>query len=74
MVLPDRYRNLRYSLLNGGAVILNVLGENDTVSSLREKTRDTEPLRGYDKFIPSLDLLYLLGAIEFRDGLIARLV
>jgi hypothetical protein len=74
MILPNKYITLHYSLLNCGRVILSKLKDSDTVSSLRERTKDIEILHNYEKFILSLDLLYIIGAIDFRDGLIVRCV
>jgi hypothetical protein len=73
VILPDKHITLPYSLLSGGAIILSQLGTGLSLFDLREKTKNNEPLRCYEKFIWALDFLYLLGAIEFRAGKIARL-
>jgi hypothetical protein len=72
MIMPNKIITVRYSLLHCGALILVALKDPDTVSSLREKTKNQEELSGYEKFIFTLDYLFLIGAIILRDGLIVR--
>ena len=74
MIMPNKNITLRYSLLYCGALILSELKDTDTVSSLREKTKNLESLSNYEKFILTLDYLFVIGAITLRDGLIARCV
>lgn len=72
MIMPDKNIRLEYSLLNCGATILASLGERDTLSSLWERARLSESLASYEKFILTLDLLFMLGAISLENGLIVR--
>ena len=72
MIMPNKNITVRYSLLHCGALILAELRDSDTVSSLREKTQNQEVLSSYEKFILTLDYLFVIGAIALRDGLIVR--
>ena len=72
MILPDKSIKLRYSLLSCGAVILNFLSKQQTINALWDKTRDTEELMNYEKFLLTLDFLFAIGAITFIDGMIKR--
>jgi hypothetical protein len=72
--MPNKNITVRYSLLHCGALILSVLKDSDTISSLREKTKNQEVLSSYEKFVLTLDYLFMIGAISLRDGLIARYV
>ena len=72
MIMPNKNIKVRYSLLHCGALILAELKDSDTVSSLREKTKNQETLSSYEKFILTLDYLFVIGAITLRDGLIVR--
>jgi len=72
MIMPNKNITVRYSLLNCGALILSALKGSDTISSLREKTKNQEALLSYEKFILTLDYLFIIGAITLRDGLIER--
>jgi len=72
MILPDKNIKLEYSLLNCGAIILKNLSEAQTISLLWEKVKKQETLVNYEKFLLTLDYLYLINAIAIKDGLIVR--
>jgi hypothetical protein len=70
MILPDKNILLSQSLLGLGAALLEKLKSPQTVSSLWEKARKYGEINYYEKYILTLDLLYLLGIIDFKDGLL----
>ena len=72
MIMPNKNITMRYSLLHCGALVLAELKDTDTISSLREKTKKQEVLSSYEKFILTLDYLFVIGAITLHDGLIMR--
>lgn len=77
MILPTKRMSNR-ALLLVGARILDVLQEPATVSrvwtSLRADDSELNAQSGltYDWFVLALDLLFLLGAIEYEDGRLVR--
>jgi hypothetical protein len=78
MILPSKHLSQNRALLTVGAVILRQLSTPVTVSALWEQIsrspRDEtspSPLH-YNAFVLALDLLFLMGAIELREGLLAR--
>jgi len=78
MILPSKHLSQNRALLTVGAVILRHLSAPITVSALWEKVSRfyreqiaPSPLR-YDAFVLTLDLLFLVGAIELREGLLVR--
>lgn len=72
MILPDKNIKLEYSLLHCGAVILNEIVDPQTISFLWEKVKNNEALINYEKFLLTLDYLYVINAIYLKDGLIKR--
>jgi hypothetical protein len=72
MIMPDKNITVRYSLLHSGAQILSELKESDTVSALRERTKHHEALSNYERFVLSLDYLFVIGALKLHNGLIVR--
>lgn len=72
MIMPDKNIRIEYSMLNCGAVVLSNLRERDTISSLWEKCREKEILVNYERFILTLDYLFLIGAVRLDNGLIER--
>ena len=80
MILPTKHLRADRSLLAVGGEILSILGEPKTVSRVwdefsasRSRTEGRAPV-SYDWFVLSLDLLFVLGAIEFEGGLLSRTV
>lgn len=78
MILPSKHLPQDRALLTVGAAILRHLSHPVTVSALWEQMpraavghKASSPMR-YDGFVLALDLLFLIGAIELRDGLLVR--
>ena len=78
MILPSKHLPQDRALLTVGAAILRHLSHPVTVSSLWEQMlravvhqKASSPMR-YDRFVLALDLLFLIGAIELREGLLVR--
>ena len=72
MILPDKNIQLNFSLLNCGAIILKEMCEPQTMSCLWDKVKKHEELINYEKFLLTLDFLYMINAITLRDGFIER--
>ena len=74
MILPDKNIKLEYSLLNCGALVLESLEVPLTISALWEKLKEQKVFVGYEKFILTIDFLYMINFIENDNGLIRRCV
>jgi hypothetical protein len=79
MILPSKHLSQDRALLTVGARILQHLSQPKTVSALWEELprqnatgRDTAPPLRYDGFVLTLDLLFLIEAVELQDGLLTR--
>lgn len=72
MILPDKNIKLEYSLLNCGALVLESLEVPLTISALWEKLKEQKVFVGYEKFILTIDFLYIINGIENENGLIRR--
>ena len=72
MILPDKNIKLEYSLLNCGALVLESLEVPLTISALWEKLKEQKVFVGYEKFILTIDFLYMKNGIENENGLIRR--
>jgi hypothetical protein len=72
MILPTKGLAVDRALLSAGAEILRRLDRPKTVSRLWEQVRKRESslleALPYEWFLLALDLLYLLGAVDFEDG------
>ncbi len=72
MILPTKHINLSNSLLNVGAEILKYIDEAQTVTSLWNKARTISHIKTFERFTLGLDLLFMLGMIDFKEGLLVR--
>lgn len=80
MILPSKHLPPERALLTVGSHILKFLSHPKTVSALWEELtrRDsassaTGSIRiAYDWFVLALDLLFAFGAIDIKNGLVAR--
>jgi hypothetical protein len=79
MILPTKHLSQDRALLTVGARLLAQLTQPKTVSALWEdisgptSTDDgKKPALRYDAYVLSLDLLFLMGLIELKDGLLSR--
>ena len=75
MILPTKGIGPDKALLSIGAFILRDLDEPKTVSRLWADLRRVEegpPALTFDWFVLALDLLYLLGTLEYLGGLVVR--
>ena len=73
MILPTKYIRLQNSLLNSGAILLNNITNRQSVTQLWERTMMLPEIKTFDKFTLALDMLFSLGLIDIRDGIIVRL-
>ncbi len=72
MILPDKNIRLENSLFGMGAHILSELSGSDTVSSLWEKVKTGTPINSFEKFVLTLDFLFLLNLIKLQEGILIR--
>ena len=70
MILPTKYITEHESLLGVGLILINNLDRPQTVTSLWEKVRNDRLIGTYERFVLSLDMLFIIGAIEMADGII----
>ena len=81
MILPNKHLSQERALLTIGARVLRLLGRPKTVSAVWEELgcrQDVNvdvsalPVLTYDWFVLTLDLLFAIGAVELREGLLRR--
>lgn len=78
MILPTKHIRPDRALLSVGGELLACLREPLTVSRLWDEVRTTRggianvaPIN-YEWFVLALDLLFMVGAVEFERGLVQR--
>lgn len=72
MILPTKHVSINRCLLGSGSVVLENLKKPQTVTRLWERLKEHPDIVTYDRFILALDLLYVIGVLDFREGLLRR--
>jgi len=72
MILPTKHISENEALVGVGATLLHELGTPTTVSGLWEKVRDRKNIGTFERFALAANLLFLMGVVELRDGLLIR--
>ena len=78
MLLPDKHIKVAESILGLGSALLGLLDRSKEVDELWSQfssINDSELYpahQSFDNFILALDFLYLVGAIEIREGEITK--
>ena len=64
MIMPNKYLKEEDTLLGVAAIIFNNLGHTQSLSDLWEKVKEDNSVYNFERFILSLDLLYILALLE----------
>jgi len=72
MILPTKHITFENSLIALGALLLEHLEQPNTVSSLWQKVREAPQIATFERFTLTLDLLFIMDIIEYREGSIRR--
>ena len=74
MILPNKYVREDEALLGTGAKVLALLDHDIYLTELWEKAKESESINNFERFVLSLDMLYILGLIVFDENKIKRSV
>ena len=72
MILPTKHIPTRQSLLGLGSLLIQNIEGPTTMSELWDRLRGRSEIGSFQRFILALDLLYAIGAIEVKEGLLQR--
>jgi hypothetical protein len=72
MILPTKHIPENEALIGVGATLLANLSAPMTVSGLWERLRLERNVGTFERFVLASNLLYLIGAIDIKDGLVVR--
>jgi len=73
MILPTKYIPESQTLLAAGGIVLAQLERPRTLTTLWEKTRKIPQIGTFERLILSLNMLYILGAIDISKGMIVKI-
>lgn len=72
MILPTKHISVNNSFLGLGGIILVHLNQSKTVTTLWNEVSKKPEFASFERFILTLDLLYMIGAIELEEGLLRK--
>ena len=72
MILPTKHISTNQALIGAGAIILQELRNPSSVSTLWEVVRDVSSVGNYERFVLTLDMLHIIGAVELDNNMIRR--
>ena len=75
MILPTKGVQPRQALVTVGADVLRLLTEAKAISRIWDELQKSRPAAdavAFDWFVLSLDLLFLMGAVELARGRVQR--
>ncbi|WP_416309705.1 ABC-three component system middle component 6 [Spirulina sp. 06S082] len=72
MILPTKHIPVKNSFLGLGGIILVHLDRSKTVTALWNEVSARPEFATFERFILTLDLLYMIGAIELKEGLLRK--
>ena len=73
MILPNKFLEEKDSLLYVGALLLDKLDVPSSVSELWNQVNDNKSVNNYERFIITLDMLYVINLIELKNDKIRRI-
>jgi len=73
MILPTKHISTNESFIGAGADILSELINYTTISDLWETVRNNPSILTFERFILTLDMLHILGAISLENNFIKRI-
>jgi len=72
MLLPTKYIPESQTLLALGGIVLSRIKQPCTMTALWEQTRKIPQIGTFERLVLTLDMLYMLGAIDITKGLIKK--
>lgn len=72
-IKPTKYVPIEYSILGIGAIILEDLHVNDTISSLWDRLNKNDKIRTFNRFAEGLTILYAANIIKLEDGVLSKI-
>lgn len=72
MILPNKYVDEKNTLLYAGALLLNELTVPRSISYLWDQLKDNPSIMTYERFILTLDMLYIFGLVDMQHNRIMR--
>jgi len=68
MLMPNKYLSEEETLLGAGVTIIEKLSFKKSLSKLWDEIKDDIRMYNFERFILTLDMLFILGLIELDEN------
>lgn len=72
MIMPTKYLREDETLLGVGAILLKELSSKKSLSELWENSKNINHIGNFERFILTLDMLFIFGLITMKDNELMR--
>lgn len=72
MILPTKYITEHETILGIGAILLNEMSKEISLSELWEAVKWNSNVGNYERFILALDMFFIFGVIDIRNNKIVK--
>ena len=72
MILPTKHVKFKNCILSLGSTLLENINERQTVTRLWDEVKSFPETMTFERFTLGLDLLFILGLIDFKEGIIVK--
>lgn len=73
MILPTKHITEHEALIGAGGLVLEEISKPVSLSHLWENVKSNSSVQTYERFILTLDMLHIVGAIEIEESMIVRI-
>jgi len=73
MIMPTKYQREDEVLIGLGASLMRNIPSEISLSELWENSKNMYNVGTYERFILALDMLFIMGLINFEDNKIVRI-
>ena len=72
MILPGKHIKISKSILNVGSILLETIDNTQSITMLWSNLKSNHKIGAFDKFILGLDFLFILGLVDYKEGIIRK--
>ena len=72
MILPTKHTKFKNCILSLGSTLLENINERQTVTRLWDDVKNFPEVMTFERFTLGLDLLFMLGLVDFKEGIIVK--
>ncbi|WP_066973097.1 ABC-three component system middle component 6 [Methanobrevibacter filiformis] len=68
MIMPNKYLTEKETLIGAGAVVIKNCSSKRSLSKLWDEVKDNDSIYNFERFVLTLDMLFILGVLDFDEN------